>query len=105
MTTSTHPKVTEDEVKPRVIAAIRQEAQANNSSPGNISKLTAGDKTLILESQLKIGSSRRRALAQPYHEISQSHDGLPIGPKSSKAATTVGKAIKLVLARSNRKWK
>ena len=90
------------DVENRVIDAIDQEAGRNQAPEGNRQRLRAHDKTLVLEADLNIGLTRRKALSADYTAISQSYpDGLMVGPIDSGNAVTVDKAVKLVQLRAS----
>lgn len=91
-------------VENEVIAAIDQEAGRNKAPEGKRQQLRAHDKTLVLEDDLNIGLTRRKALSADYTAISQSQsypDGLMVGPVDAGNAVTVDKAVKLVQLRAS----
>ena len=96
--------VTASMVKQAVIDCIAKEArlnQADTQKPDKFAKLINGDTTLDLETDLNIDSERRAALHQCYEKTSQSFGGSPISRNEAQGATTVDKAIKLVVKAAN----
>ena len=98
---STSGEIDRDEIKIQVLAAIDAEAARNSASGTNRVLLRAGQETLKLEDDLNINLTRRKALSIDYSNISESYDGGKFaGPNASASATTVKKAINLVLKKA-----